>query len=554
MKAFSIFKIISEILCVVIFFSGCIVLFGWILDIPVLKSISPQLVTMKANTSICFIFIGVSLWLYQEKRRNNRLGLWIARFLTSIIFLIGFLTFLEYVFKCNFGIDQILFKEPSTAILTSSPGRMAYNTSFNFVLVSVALFMIEARSAVFLYIAQFAVIFVGLIALLSLVGYLYGASPLYIGLHFSTAMALHTTVLFLMICICYLFMNSQKAFMKNVSSDNYGSIVLRRIFPVAIIVPLFFGWMKIYAEKKGWFSPELGVAFVAIFNLSVIGLFIYILSAYLNRLDVRRKRAEDELQLAYTKLTETQERLIHTEKMDAIGRLASGVAHEVKNPLGIVLQGVEYLQNVEVLTKGQHAEVLQMILFNIKRADNIVRGLVDFSRVDTFHAKPEDINEVIKSSIGLIQHEVKAHSVEIIQELQDNLPKAMVASGNMRQVFINLFINALQAMPQGGKLFIRTSQIKIDKEVIKKNNVFFHLGEGALLVEVEDTGVGISEENLPKITEPFFTTKGPHMGTGLGLSISNSIIEVHRGILDIQSEEGKGTKVSVILKIAGTDI
>ena len=270
-----------------IFLSGSVVLIGWILDIPVLKSISPNFVAMKANTAVCFIFIGLSLWLSQAKWQGNRTARGIARLCAFVVFLTGFLTFWEYMLGWNLGIDQLLFKEPATAILTSSPGRMAFNASIIFMIISTALLLCGSETVLLTYLAQLLVIPAGIATLLSFVGYLYGASPLYIGEKFSTAMALHTCILLMMSYIGCFFVRPQQGLMKNISSDNYGGMMLRRILPVAIVIPLVLGWLKIYGVKTGFFGNEFGVSFVATSNVVVFSLFIYILSANLNKLDVR---------------------------------------------------------------------------------------------------------------------------------------------------------------------------------------------------------------------------------------------------------------------------
>ncbi|MDO8303898.1 MAG: response regulator [Sedimentisphaerales bacterium] len=291
-----LFKKVSEILSFCVFLSGSVVLIGWILDIPVLKSISPNFVAMKANTAICFIFIGLSLWLSQTKWQGNRIVRRIARLCAFVVLLTGFLSFWEYMLGWDFGIDQLLFKEPATAILTSSPGRMAFNTSIIFTAIGVALLMIDLKAVLFSYLAQLLVISAGIITLLSFVGYLYGATPLYIGLKFSTAMAVHTCVLFMMSCIGCLFVRPEQGLMKDISSDNYGSLILRRILPIVIVIPLVLGWLKIHGEKTRLFSNEFGVSFVAVCNLLIVSLFVYILSVYLNRLDTKRKQMETSLQ------------------------------------------------------------------------------------------------------------------------------------------------------------------------------------------------------------------------------------------------------------------
>jgi PAS domain S-box-containing protein len=272
-----------------------------------------------------------------------------------------------------------------------------------------------------------------------------------------------------------------------------------------------------------------------------------------------RKKAERELrdqQYVLKKINEelrsTQMQLIHAAKMEAVGTMASGVAHEVKNPLGIILQGINYIEKKHP-KEGDMADVSRRIKENIKRADLIIRGLVDFSRSEELNIKSEDINSVLESALSLTKHKFKLGSIEVIREYREALPKVPVDDAKIEQVFINVFLNAIQAMPDGGKLYIRSYSTRLTKareNIGRRSEDRFKLNEEAVVVEVEDTGIGIPEKNISRIFDPFFTTKGPREGTGLGLAVSRNIMDLHKGLIEIESEPGKGSKVMVILKIA----
>lgn len=262
-----------------------------------------------------------------------------------------------------------------------------------------------------------------------------------------------------------------------------------------------------------------------------------------------RKQAEEALKEAYLKLKTAQDQLIQAEKLNAVGQLASGVAHEVKNPLAIVIQSVNYLENSQ--PAPEQREILQLIKENIKRADNIIRTLVDFSRVTELNIVPENIVNIVDSSLILVQHRIKHENIEIVKEFEKNLPKVLVDKNKMEQVFVNIFLNAIQAMPKGGKLFIRSYPMELDElkgATGRRGGDFFKIQENAVVVEIEDTGIGIPEDNIKKVFDPFFSTKGPRGGAGLGLAVTRNIITMHKGLIDIESAEGKGTKVAITLK------
>lgn len=266
-----------------------------------------------------------------------------------------------------------------------------------------------------------------------------------------------------------------------------------------------------------------------------------------------RQRTDEQLKKAYIELKETQEQFIQAEKLNAVGQLASGVAHEVRNPLGIIVQGVNYLEK-KISTKEEDIfETLRMLKDNVKRADKIINGLLDFSRATSLNLQPENINSILENSLSLVKPELKSDNIEIVREIEKNLPMVSVDKNKMEQVFINILLNAVQAMPEGGRIIIRAYEKKLEET---KNGIGgrkedrFGFGEKAVIVEIEDAGLGIPEENLKRIFDPFFTTKGPRGGTGLGLSVSRNIIAIHRGLIYAESQLGKGTKITVILKIA----
>lgn len=266
------------------------------------------------------------------------------------------------------------------------------------------------------------------------------------------------------------------------------------------------------------------------------------------------KKTEKKLQEMYNKLKETQFQLIQSEKMEAIGRMASGVAHEVKNPLGIIMQGINYFEGEFPLTQKNNREIIQMMKESVNRADSIVRALLDFSRVAEIDMKPEDVNPILEDSLLLVEHRGKLKNVEIIKELGKDIPKVQVNRGKIEQVFVNLLLNAIHAMSNGGKLYIRSYFSRLNKirpGIGRRKTDSFGLGKKGVIIEIKDTGSGISRENMDKVFDPFFTTKGRTEGTGLGLAVTKSIVEMHKGIVNVESECDKGTKVTIVLKLSG---
>jgi len=264
-----------------------------------------------------------------------------------------------------------------------------------------------------------------------------------------------------------------------------------------------------------------------------------------------KKRAA-ELDQAYQALKTTQSMLIQAEKMAAIGQLASGIAHELKNPLGIVMQGINYSE-LGVETPEEQAEVFSLMKEAVRRADKIARDLLNFSRPASLELKPCAISQVLEDSLTLVQKQLAVKNIEVTKEVASVLPMVMIDENQMKQVFINLIVNAFQAMPNGGWLSIRCAPKPLTERshgIGRRVTDFFQPGETALVCEVEDTGIGIPKGKLARVFDPFFTTKPPGEGTGLGLTITRAIVEAHRGLIAIDSEEGQGTRVTLTLPIA----
>lgn len=191
-------------------------------------------------------------------------------------------------------------------------------------------------------------------------------------------------------------------------------------------------------------------------------------------------QVREELEMSLKKLKETQNQLIHVEKMEAVGRMASGIAHEVKNPLGIILQGINYFEKAVPPGEKENHEVLRMMKEGVVRADNIIRALLDFSRTEEFNKESQDINSIIETSLDLIGHRIKLNDIELVCELSKDLPKVLADKGKIEQVFVNLLDNAVDAMPKGGKLYIRSGLIKLKEPLSVPENReqhAFKLGE-----------------------------------------------------------------------------
>jgi signal transduction histidine kinase len=225
-----------------------------------------------------------------------------------------------------------------------------------------------------------------------------------------------------------------------------------------------------------------------------------------------------------TDRAELERKLVQADKLSSIGLLAAGVAHEVNTPLAVISTYAQMLAK-QVSGDDQKSKILEKIAKQTFRASEIVNSLLNFSRTSPTDFVELDLNRVVRETATLVEHQFEKVGVRIHLDLFRDLPAIRGNSGKLQQVFLNLFINARDAMPAGGSLTVRT------------------WADGASAhVEIADTGQGIAQEHLARIYDPFFTTKAPKKGTGLGLSITYGIVQEHNGLIEVESTMGEGTR------------
>ncbi len=232
------------------------------------------------------------------------------------------------------------------------------------------------------------------------------------------------------------------------------------------------------------------------------------------------------------KLEKREDDILQAGKLASLGVLISGVAHELGNPLNnISLMAQTYLSVYDMLGDEEKKNFMGDVYTQTERIRKIVENLLDFSRQKKQELQEVDLKEIVRVSLSLVANHLKLAKVKQQVEIPDNLPQIRVDASQIEQVLVNLFINAIQAMPEGGDLFVKGG---------------YDPKSANLILEVRDTGVGIQKDILPNIFDPFFTTKSTK-GTGLGLSVSYGIIRQHHGDISVASEEGQGTRFTIKL-------
>jgi two-component system NtrC family sensor kinase len=255
------------------------------------------------------------------------------------------------------------------------------------------------------------------------------------------------------------------------------------------------------------------------------------------------KTLEDRVEEKTRELKRAHAHVLQVEKMATIGKMAAVVAHEINNPLAGILTYAKLLkrwvERGDVITpkKDEAEQCLDLIASESRRCGDLVKNLLTFSRISQMNIQSSDLNAIVGRVVRLLAHQLKMNAVELHEDLAQGLPALQCDPGQIEQVLLALMINAIDAMPRGGNLWVQTRA----------------QDEAELCFEVRDDGSGMPPEILERIFEPFLTTKESGKGVGLGLAVSHNIIQRHHGSIDVQSEVGKGTTFIVSLPVSGAE-
>jgi len=237
-----------------------------------------------------------------------------------------------------------------------------------------------------------------------------------------------------------------------------------------------------------------------------------------------------------------QAQIIRSEKLSSLGLLAAGVAYELNSPLTGILTFAHLLGRRLPETSAEKKDI-DVIITQTNRCAKIIQQLLEFSRENATEKKTQDLHRILEQAIGLVEHQARFHNVRVERQFDCEIPKVTVDASQMEQVFLNLLVNAGEAMPEGGTLTIKTGRTHgaegPQERIAEKVEIVFR-----------DSGVGIPPQNVGKIFDPFFTSKEVGQGTGLGLAVSHGIVEKHGGTVEVSSVVGQGTTFTITLPSA----
>lgn len=570
MDLVKLFKRQATLASGITFFVGVVVLVSWAFDIGSIKNAFPSTDGMKANTAACFVLLGASLYiLLAEEVRNRKLSI-IGFACAGLVSLVAILTLIEYLLSRDLGIDQLLVEDRTALAASFPPGRMSLGTGMNFLMLGVSLILLGARKAFGLM--QDLVLIALLYSMLTLVGYLYGASSMYKILP-HVAIALHTTATFIVLSLGVLLSRPEQGLMGVLTSRSSAGVMLRRLLPAAMCLPVIIGWLCLAGQRAGYFDAEFGLALFTLANVVVFVSLTWLTARLVHRLDSERNVVEVALREAHEgletrvkartaeleasnarlclamaerekaeeALRKRDEHIRHTQKMEAVGRLAGGIAHQFNNLMTAVI-GFSDLLLMHKTESDPDFSKIEEIKKAGQRAAALTSQLLTFSRRQVQQPTRIDVNNVVLGLDEMLRG-LLGSNMKVETSLEPCLGKVMADRAQVEEILINLAINARDAMKESGLFTIRTANVDFNGDPSSDASA---PGEYVLL-STRDNGNGMDPETQARMFEPFFTTKPQGQGTGLGLAVIDGIVKQSGGHVEVISAPGEGATFNVYL-------
>jgi signal transduction histidine kinase len=487
---------LAALLCVIVVTIASVDLLGWAFHIPVLVTFSANFATMKPNTALCVMMQAYAVASDVAQGRKHRWVRWAARCMSGLALLTSALSLGEYITRRDFGIDGLLIAVPADRF-GDSAGRMALGTAVTIILTALAFLERDrfSRSGRVLLFAG------GVLSASGLVGFLLGAGPL-TGVPWMKSVAVKTALTLLMLQVSILCTRPEREPFRSLTRFRTSYVHRGHLLFAVTVMPVLLGIPVMMGVRRGWYD--------AAFALSLLLVLLVGMQTYL-------------LWSANVAIDKAAAALMQSEKLAAVGRLASSIAHEINNPLESVTN-LLYLTRMGKLTPEAHHYIEQAEM-ELRRVSAIANQTLRFHKQAT-RPRPVLPAELLESVLSIFHAKVLNSGVSVEQRIRTNDP-VLCFDGEIRQVLSNLLGNAIDAMHPmgGGRLLIRTHRTR--------------LPEDGMVFVVADSGPGISGSTQSKMFEPFFTTKGKN-GTGLGLWISQEIVERHGGTLRVRTTQRAG--------------
>lgn len=495
---------------------GTLVLIGWNSDLEPLKRVLPGGVAMNPATASLFIISGIALAI-SLRRPRNRFLVNVARILSAITVIAALSELLELAKVWNSMVDEFLFASKLSDAGGGLPNRMAPNTSLNFVLVGLSLLTLTLPVKRLTHCQPLAIL-IGFGALLPITGYAYGVQS-FRGVASFIPMALHTALTFLVMAAGLFFAVPETPLAQVFATGDPRGVLARRLFPLAVLLTLFLGWLCVYGERLELYENAFGTALFAI-TLSV--LFVILVRwtvSTVGKFEAERTAANERLQ-------EVNRR---KDEMIAV------VSHDLCSPLTGFRMVIDLLRDNPTQPLN---ELLDLMDHSARRMVSMVRGLLDVAKLQSEEVKLECedvlVSEVIRHSMEPLSINANAKRITLKLEVAPGEPMLHADRLRLSQIFNNLLSNAVKFTALGGRVTVSIESA----------------GEN-LRVTVMDSGLGIPKSDLPHVFDKYYQTStkatAGEKGSGLGLAIVRELVLLHGGQIDVSSEVNRGTIFTVYL-------
>lgn len=509
--------LVTKVTSGIVVLIGGLVLVGWVLNIEPLIRLVPTGVVMNPVTALTFVMAGIALERLvagDSATSNRRAGLWCS--LAALVLLVGAFKLADDLFGLGFHIDHVLFSGRLNRSAGFPLSEMAPNTALNFFFFGAGLLLLDSKRRAGLRFAQGLVMGVGLISMLALIGYSYRVLRLY-RVGGSIPMALDTALAFALLSVGFLAGRPERGLMPLITSQTTGGAMVRRLLPMAIVVPWLLGALLLMGEQKGFYRQEAAISIFAVTCIIIFTGLIWWHARLLYRTDLDRLRAEAKLRQTGANLERS-----NTE----LQQFAYVASHDLFEPLRTVNSYLQLLmQRCQGKLDKQSLEFIGFALDGAQRMEALIHDLLAYSRVDQRGRPFELVNceRVLRAALSNLKVAIEETGARITS---GPLPQVRADIVQLTQVFQNLLGNAIKFHgPQPPRVNIHVEQ-----------------RENEWLFSVHDNGIGIDPKYFERVFVIFqrLHTRQEYAGTGMGLAICKKIIERHGGKLWVESKVGDG--------------
>jgi signal transduction histidine kinase/CheY-like chemotaxis protein len=513
---------------------GLTALIGWATGNELLRGGFVAGITMKTNAALCITLMGGLVMLQAQERFAARApGKPFARVAAALVLVIGMGTLAQHLLGVNLGIDQLLFEEPGGAMATQSPNRMGPIASSCLAALGAARLLGEFRTSS--QKAPFQYFALGVMAITSvpLLGYLFDARALF-GIGKYTGIALPTAAALLLLALGLLLAQPDVGLMRRLVANDAGALLLRRLLPAAVVVPVFLMLGRLWGQDLGWYDPVVGRAVLVVGFIVVFTAVIWRTGDVVFRQATEAARAESIL---HERLERSVEALAETDRRKT--EFLAVLAHELRNPLAPVRNAVHVLR-ARQRSASEVERTYAIIERQIEHLARLIDDLMDVSRIsqDKLELRKSRVRlaDVIAAAVDASRYLIEAQAHQLTVELPSSDVQLEADSARLVQVVTNLLANAARYTPPGGQISL-LAQIE---------------PSGELVIQVTDDGTGISPDQLSRVFDLFYQAgpKGGRRGQGLGIGLAlvRKLVELHGGTVTASSAgPDRGSSFSVRL-------